>query len=55
VAFAAQKLKLLIEPGGAAALAALLAGRVEVKGKAVALVLSGGNADFAQIAEMAGA
>ena len=55
VAFAAQKLKLLIEPGGAAALAALLAGRVEVKGKAVALVLSGGNAEFAQIAEMAGA
>ena len=55
VAFAAQRLKLLVEPGGAAALAALLAGRVEVKGKAVALVLSGGNADFAQIAEMAGA
>jgi len=55
VAFAAQRLKLLVEPGGAAALAALLAGRVDVKGKAVALVLSGGNAEFAQIAEMAGA
>ena len=55
VAFAAQRLKLLVEPGGAAALAALLAGRVDVKGKAVALVLSGGNAEFAQIAEVAGA
>ena len=55
VAFAAQRLKLLVEPGGAAALAALLAGRLDVKGKAVALVLSGGNAEFAQIAEMAGA
>jgi len=55
VAFAAQTLKLLVEPGGAAALAALLAGRVDVKGKAVALVLSGGNAELAQIAEMAGA
>jgi threonine dehydratase len=54
VAFAAQTLNLLVEPGGAAALAALLAGRVDVKGKTVALVLSGGNAEFAQIAEMAG-
>jgi len=53
VAFAAQTLKLLVEPGGAAALAALLAGRVDVKGKAAALILSGGNAEFAQIAEMA--
>lgn len=44
--FAAEKLKLLVEPGGAAALAALLAGRVEVKDKTVALVLSGGNAAF---------
>jgi threonine dehydratase len=52
VVFAAQKLKLLVEPGGAAALAALLAGRVEARGKTVALVLSGGNAEFAQVAEM---
>jgi threonine dehydratase len=48
VAFAAIKLKLLVEPGGAAALAALLAGKSS--GKSVCLVLSGGNADFAQIA-----
>ena len=54
VVFAAEKLKLLVEPGGAAALAALLAGRVDAKGKTVALVLSGGNAEFGQIAEMAG-
>jgi threonine dehydratase len=44
VTFAAEKLKLLVEPGGAAALAALLAGKTA--GKTVALVLSGGNADF---------
>jgi threonine dehydratase len=50
VVFAAEKLKLLVEPGGAAALAALLAGRVDVKDKAVALVLSGGNAEFEAIA-----
>jgi threonine dehydratase len=48
VAFAATRLKLLVEPGGAAALAALLAGKSS--GKSVCLVLSGGNADFAQIA-----
>jgi threonine dehydratase len=53
VVFAAQQLKLLVEPGGAAALAALLAAMVDVKGKAVVLVLSGGNAEFGQIAEMA--
>lgn len=48
VAFAATQLKLLVEPGGAAALAALLAGKTD--GKNIALVLSGGNADFASIA-----
>ena len=51
VAFAALKLKLLVEPGGAAALAALLAGRVKGSGP-VALVLSGGNAEFAAVAGM---
>jgi threonine dehydratase len=48
VVFAATQLKLLVEPGGAAALAALLAGKVECKN--VVLVLSGGNADFESIA-----
>jgi threonine dehydratase len=48
--FAALKLKLLVEPGGAAGLAALLAGKLDVKGKTVALVLSGGNGDPAAIA-----
>jgi threonine dehydratase len=47
VTFATEKLKLLVEPGGAAALAALLSGKIEAKNRAVALVLSGGNADFA--------
>ena len=46
VVFAAEKLKLLVEPGGAAALAALLAGKIDAKGKIVVLVLSGGNAEF---------
>ena len=52
VAFAATRLKLLVEPGGAAALAALLAGKAE--GRNIALVLSGGNADFASVAQIVG-
>jgi threonine dehydratase len=43
--FAFEELKFVVEPGGAVALAALLAGRFEAKGKAVAIVLSGGNVD----------
>ena len=48
VAFAALKLKLLVEPGGTAALAALLARKLP--GRNLALVISGGNADFASVA-----
>ncbi len=40
-----DELRLVVEPGGAAALAALLAGRVEVRDKTVVVVLSGGNID----------
>ena len=50
--FAFAELKLVVEPGGAAALAALLAGRVAPAGGSVGVVLSGGNADpetFARI------
>ncbi len=45
VAFAFRELKLVVEPGGAVALAALLAGRLDARGKTVAIVLSGGNVD----------
>jgi threonine dehydratase len=45
VAFAWRELKLVVEPGGAIGLAALLAGKLEVKGKVVVAVLSGGNVD----------
>jgi threonine dehydratase len=43
VGFAFRELKLVVEPGGAVGLAALLAGRIDVSGKNVVLVLSGGN------------
>jgi threonine dehydratase len=45
VAFAFRELKLVVEPGGAIGLAALLAGRLDVKGRVVVAVLSGGNVD----------
>jgi threonine dehydratase len=49
VAFAFRELKLVVEPGGAAALAALLAGRIDARGRAVVVVLSGGNIDPAMM------
>lgn len=45
MAFAFEHLKLVVEPGGAVALAALLAGKVRLEGRTAALVLSGGNVD----------
>ncbi len=45
MAFAFTHLKLVVEPGGAVALAALLAGRVQVRGQVVGAVISGGNVD----------
>jgi threonine dehydratase len=43
--FAFRNFKLVVEPGGAAALAALLAGKVPAAGRCSAIVLSGGNVD----------
>ncbi len=45
VAFAFHELKLVVEPGGAVALAALISGKLDVKGKIAVAVLSGGNVD----------
>lgn len=50
VAFAFRELKLVVEPGGAVCLAALLAGKVDVSGQVALAVLSGGNADPSMIA-----
>lgn len=45
VSYAARNLKIVAEPGGAAALAAVLSGAYDVKGKTIAAVVSGGNID----------
>lgn len=52
--FAFEELKIVVEPGGAVALAALLAGRVEAAGRCVGVVLSGGNVDGGLFAKIVG-
>ena len=53
MAFLFSRMKLVGEPGGAAAAAALLAGKVPgVGGKRVGVVLSGGNVDAARFGEL---
>ncbi|MGO8953531.1 MAG: threonine/serine dehydratase [Rhodomicrobium sp.] len=52
VSYAYHEMKLVLEPGGAVALAAVLTGAFHAKGRSVAIILSGGNADphlFAEI------
>jgi len=56
VAQAWRHLKVVVEPGGAAALAAILSGKLDVKGQTVVVLATGGNVDkdvFAQALERA--
>ena len=43
--FAFENLKIVAEPGGSVALAAVLAGKVKTRGKNVGLIVTGGNVD----------
>ncbi len=52
IAISARQLKLVLEPGGAAALACVLSGRLSAAGRNVAVVLSGGNIDPAALARI---
>ncbi|HUI18802.1 MAG TPA: threonine/serine dehydratase [Alphaproteobacteria bacterium] len=45
MAVAFEYFKLVVEPGGATALAAVLSGKVPIEGRTVAVVCSGGNVD----------
>ncbi len=54
VGAAFRELKLVVEPGGTVALAALLAGRLDAHGKTVVIVLSGGNVDADMYAGLIG-
>ena len=50
MAYAWRTLKLVLEPGGAVALAAVLSGKIETRGQTIVAVLSGGNVDAAAFA-----
>lgn len=54
VAFAWRHMKLVIEPGGACALAAVLSGKIDAKGKTTVVVATGGNVDPALFAKAIG-
>ncbi len=54
MSFAFERLKLVVEPSGAAALAALSTGAVDVAGKRVGVIVSGGNVDAATYAAIVG-
>jgi threonine dehydratase len=51
--FALERMKQVLEPAGAAALAAVLAGRIPIRdGERVAVVLSGGNVEVGRLGEL---
>jgi threonine dehydratase len=49
--FAAARMKMVVEPTGALAMAAAMQGVVDVRGKRVGVLISGGNIDIAQFAK----
>ena len=50
--FAFERMKVVLEPSGACALAALMTNVARFKGQRVAVTLSGGNIDFARFAQL---
>jgi threonine dehydratase len=52
VRYAFEELKLVVEPGGAVGLAAMLAGKLDLAGKVVVGALSGGNVDAAMFGKL---
>jgi threonine dehydratase len=51
--FALERMKQVLEPAGAAALAAVLAGRIPIReGDRVAVVASGGNVEVSRLGEL---
>lgn len=50
--FAFRNLKIVVEPGGAVGLAAVLSGKIDTAGKTTAIIFSGGNVDAEQFASI---
>lgn len=53
--FFASRMKIVVEPTGCLAAAAALQGKVDVKGKRVGVIVSGGNVDLMRFAELVSA
>ena len=52
--FALEYLNIVVEPGGAVALAAVLEGKIDTHRKNIGLMVSGGNLDTKTLMEMIG-
>jgi threonine dehydratase len=50
--FVWERMKLVVEPTGVLALAAAMEGKVEITGRRVGVIISGGNVDLAYAAEL---
>ncbi len=53
--FFASRMKIVVEPTGALAAAAALSGKVDLRGKRVGVIVSGGNLDLVRFAQLVGA
>jgi threonine dehydratase len=50
--FFAERMKMLVEPTGCLAAAAVLEGAVDLRGQRVGIIVSGGNVDLARFAQL---
>ncbi len=50
--FAFERLKIVLEPSGAAGIAAMLSGKIDLGGKRVGIVISGGNVDVDRFTQL---
>lgn len=52
--FLFERMKVVVEPSGAVALAAAVAAKVEVRGLRVGVIVSGGNIGFTRFCDLVG-
>ena len=50
--FFASRMKMIVEPTGCLAAAAVFEGKLDVRGKKVGVLISGGNVDLARFAQL---
>jgi threonine dehydratase len=50
--FVFERLRMVVEPSGGAALAAVMSGKIDVRGKRVGVIISGGNVDIQRFTEL---